>query len=89
MTAATDDERVIFKTAWRLLQRGDLPVRAVRLIGVGISHWQAPHAPQADLFAPAVAHEHQRRLLTTIDAVNDRFGKHKLRVGLSRKPTGD
>jgi hypothetical protein len=52
---------------------------------VGISDWQEGQPAQADLFDAPRQPACDARLLKTIDAVSDRFGKGKLQVGLARK----
>jgi DNA polymerase-4 len=79
------DERVILREAWRLLRHGDLPVKPVRLIGVGIRRWaQAPSA-QEDLFSPAQQRDRDERVLATIDQATARFGKGALQLGCTTK----
>ena len=82
----TQDEREILKTAWRLFLDSQLPDKPVRLIGVGISHWATHQPAQADLFDPPEQRAENQRLLKTIDAVTEKFGKNMLQVGASRKP---
>ncbi len=85
-TTPTCDEREMLKTAWRLFLHGKLPNKPVRLIGVGISGWEEHQPAQADLFDQPEQQEDNKRLLKTIDAVTEKFGKHLLQVGVSRKP---
>ena len=85
-TTPTCDEREMLKTAWRLFLHGKLPDKPVRLIGVGISGWEEHQPAQADLFDQPERQEDNKRLLKTIDAVTEKFGKHLLQVGVSRKP---
>jgi DNA polymerase-4 len=82
--APTNDERDILKTAWQLFRAGDLPKKPVRLIGVGISSWEEDKPAQADLFDQPEQREDKQRLLKTIDAVSEKFGKRMLQVGVSR-----
>ncbi len=82
---ATHDERVLLQTAWQLYTDSDLPRKAVRLIGVGISHWSDNSSQQADLFDSATEHANDDRLLDTIDNVTDRFGSGKLQLGVNRR----
>lgn len=81
----THDEREILKTAWRLFQDSKLPRKPVRLIGVGISDWGEGQSAQADLFDQPERQEDDTRVLQTIDAVSDKFGKGLLQVGAPRK----
>lgn len=83
--APTDDERGIHRTAWQLFLDSHLPKKPVRLIGVGISGWTEEPSVQTDLFRESGAHTPDRRVLETIDAVEDKFGRGLLQVGLSRK----
>ena len=84
LTVATSDERVISKAAWQLFQHGGLPRRPVRLIGVGLSHWQRSQPIQGELFAHAEAAAPDQRLLRTIDQANDRFGSGALQLGMTQ-----
>jgi DNA polymerase-4 len=85
-TTPTNDEREMLKTAWRLFLDGKLPNKPVRLIGIGISGWEEDQPAQTDLFDQPEQQEDNKRLLKTIDAVAEKFGKHLLQVGVSRKP---
>jgi len=81
----TNDEREIIKMAWQLFLYGNLPKKPVRLIGVGISSWEEDKPAQTDLFDQPEQREDTQRLLKTIDAVSEKFGKSMLQMGLSRK----
>ena len=83
--APTHDEREILKTAWQLFNKGNLPKKPVRLIGVGISGWEDDRPAQADLFDEPEQQASNRQVLKTIDAVTEKFGKSMLQVGVSRK----
>jgi len=85
-TTPTHDEREILKTAWQLFLEGKLPNKPVRLIGIGISGWEEEQSAQTDLFDQPEQQEDDKRLLKTIDAVTEKFGKNLLQVGVSRKP---
>jgi DNA polymerase-4 len=85
-TTPTCDERDMLKTAWRLFLEGRLPDKPVRLIGIGISDWEEEQPAQADLFAQPERQEDSKRLLKTIDAVTEKFGKGLLQVGMPRRP---
>jgi DNA polymerase-4 len=82
----TCDEREMLKTAWRLFLNGSLPDKAVRLIGIGISGWGESRLAQADLFDQPKPQQDKQRVLQTIDAVTEKFGKHLLQLGVPRKP---
>jgi DNA polymerase-4 len=81
---ATNDERVILDTAWRLLLGTGLPDKPVRLIGVGLSDWQDQAGMQCDLFENTRETSTDQRLLRTIDRVRERFGEGMLQVGAPR-----
>jgi DNA polymerase-4 len=85
---ATRDEREMLKTAWQLFLDGKLPDKAVRLIGIGISGWEDDRPVQADLFDAPERQEDKQRLLNTIDAVTEKFGRHSLQLGVPRKQDG-
>ena len=85
-TMPTCDEREMLKTAWQLFLDGKLPDKPVRLIGIGLSGWEEHQHAQADLFDQPEQQHDNKRLLQTIDAVTEKFGKHLLQVGVSRKP---
>ena len=84
--APTDDEREIHRAAWQLFLDSRLPRKPVRLIGVGISGWGEEQSAQADLFGEPGARAADRRVLEMIDAVEDKFGRGLLQVGVTRKP---
>ena len=84
-TTPTNDERDMLKTAWRLFLDGKLPNKPVRLIGIGISGWEADQPAQTDLFDQPEQQEDNKRILKTIDAVTEKFGKRLLQVGVPRK----
>jgi DNA polymerase-4 len=81
----TNDERDILKTVWQLFLGSNLPNKPVRLIGVGISNWAEPGTAQADLFDQPEQYKDKQRVLKTIDAVSEKFGKGMLQVGVPRK----
>ena len=85
-TTPTCDEREMLKTAWQLFLDGKLPDKPVRLIGIGLSDWEEGQPTQADLFEQPEQQQDNKRLLATIDAVTEKFGKQLLQVGVPRKP---
>jgi DNA polymerase-4 len=85
-TTPTCDEREMLKTAWQLFLDGKLPDKPVRLIGIGLSDWEEGQPTQADLFDQPEQQQDNKRLLATIDAVTEKFGKQLLQVGVPRKP---
>jgi DNA polymerase-4 len=85
LSGSTHDERVILREAWELFLHSRLPRKPVRLIGVGISDWQATGSVQTDLFEQPGKREKDTRLLETLDRVSDRFGKGVLQLGCTLK----
>lgn len=85
LPAATQDERVLLKHALALLNDGNLPVKPVRLIGIGLSDLAEPAAAQPDLFSDTRQTDGDQRVLDTIDRVTAKFGANKLQLGLTRR----
>lgn len=86
LPAPTSDERLMLSTAKTLLRDSGLPDRPVRLIGIGLSGWSKPGRWQRDLFGDQPGAGTDQRILDTIDAVTEKFGRPVLQVGLpSRK----
>lgn len=83
---ATHDERLMLQVAWRLYLHGDLPRKAVRLIGIGLSDWADSHSRQHELFGEDTTDEDDERVLQAIDKVTERFGAGKLQLGVRQKP---
>jgi DNA polymerase-4 len=79
----SDDPRVLFDSAWSLANRSDLPLKPVRLIGIGLSDLQnSDTQQQGDLFA--TANTVHKELLTTIDKITERYGAGSLSLGVGR-----
>lgn len=85
---ATSSERVMLEESWRLFEGGKLPVRPVRLIGLGLSDLVAPEEAQPDLFDQPGVEGKDRRVSEALDRINERFGPGSLHLGVSRKRTG-
>ncbi|MCB1761967.1 MAG: DNA polymerase IV [Gammaproteobacteria bacterium] len=85
LPVATHDERVILGAARALFNQRRIPNKPIRLIGVGISDWQEPESPQADLFGQSQRRKIDDRLLATIDQATDRFGEGALQLGCALK----
>lgn len=88
LSAPTAADGEIFRQAWSLYQQQDWRGRPVRLIGLGISGWDAPAATQPDLFgeAEAPAPENKERLYETLDGISAKFGRGTVQLGMRRKP---
>jgi DNA polymerase-4 len=85
LAAATNSDRRIFTEAWKLYLNGKLPMKPVRLIGVGLSEWASEEGHQLDLFADPEDVRREQRLFAAMDRVAERFGRGKLQLGLPRK----
>jgi DNA polymerase IV len=73
LTSATVDVDRIYKTACFLFRQAWTGA-PVRLIGVGVSGIQAPGGEALDLFTSPQRQERKRKLVDTIDQIEDRFG---------------
>ncbi|MBK1634035.1 hypothetical protein CKO31_25610 [Thiohalocapsa halophila] len=92
LKAPTDYDLELYRVAWALFQAESWAGRPVRLIGIGISGWdQAQASVQRDLFDadPAEADPALARVDTTLDAIQDRFGRGTIQRGLSRRARGN
>ncbi len=86
----TSADRTIFRQAWEGYQGQAWTSRSVRLIGVGLSGWEAgetDESGQADLFGGetnAQLDGREERLYQTLDEVSEKFGRSFVRFGLQR-----
>ena len=71
-----DQDSVIFNTAWTLFEKTWIPGKPVRLVGLGVSNLQQK-AIQLNLWE--TDGERERRLLTALDDLRDRYGKDVIR----------
>ncbi len=83
LAQATCQDGVIFSTACGLFDSIWAPGRPVRLIGVGVSGLQTPFR-QLPLWDSM--DEKERRLLTAVDEVREKFGKTAIQRGDQLKP---
>jgi DNA polymerase-4 len=85
----TANDVAIFRAAWDLFQATPWSGKPVRLIGVGLSGWEAELGLQQDLFDGDAARPHPRdeRLDATLDAIRDRFGRETIQRGLNPRPS--
>ncbi|MBK8232594.1 MAG: DNA polymerase IV [Candidatus Eisenbacteria bacterium] len=74
---ATADADLIFEQV-RALFREAWEERAIRLIGVGVTHMQAEGSDNLDLFRPPEVDSRKRKLADVIDQIEDRFGRGKV-----------
>ena len=82
LAAPTACERELFVRGRALLERGRLPAKPVRLIGIGLCSLRAPEQTQPDLFDGPDQATRDSRIASTMDAVNARFGTGALRFGV-------
>jgi len=80
LAQSSDSDRVLYRTAWELMQSAGYLERPLRLIGVGVSDWSTEQGGSGDLFEPP--EPGGERLYRTMDQVNDRFGDGKLSFGV-------
>jgi DNA polymerase-4 len=79
----TDLDDEIYAAALRLFDSEWRPGRAVRLLGVGVSHL-GPPARQLSLLDPAP--EKNRKLLEAMDKLNDKYGDKTIQRGGGLQP---
>ena len=84
----TDSDGEIFRAGWELYRSSEFVGRPVRLIGVGISGWNAQDT-QADLFVDSDKQAREKKIYATLDLVGDLFGEGKLSRGVARKGPKD
>lgn len=80
LTTATDDTRVVMQAVSALLERIYQPHYQYKQAGVILSQLQSNSGMQLDLFATEQAQDRtrQKRLMQTIDSINERFGKNQI-----------
>ena len=86
LDAPTDDERVFCPKAIGLLRQIWSPGMPVRLVGVGLSHFNEPAAQQMSLFGPQDGQDSKPRrdtsgLSKTTDQIRARFGEGAVSQG--------
>jgi len=87
LAVPTASDVEIFRTAWTLFQAESWAGKPVRLLGLGLSRWEANAGVQRDLFdtnAPE-PHREQDRLDETLDAIREKFGRGYIQRGLNRR----
>ncbi len=75
----TDDDKIIFDTAWNMLMKAYTRRVAVRLIGIGISKFSS-FSEQEELFEWEEIK--RRKMLRAITRLRDRYGYEVIRVGV-------
>lgn len=80
LDAPTNNERAFTGLLYDLLDQVWAEGTPVRLVGVGVSNFEAPGA-QLNLFANEAAGQRDHNLLTAADAIKDKFGESALTFG--------
>lgn len=83
----TANDVELFRTGWGLFEGQPWAGKPVRLIGLGISGWEADTGVQQDLFDTDAREfgPRQERLHETLDAIRERFGRGTIQRGLNRR----
>ena len=88
LAVPTASDVEIFRAAWTLFQAESWAGKPVRLIGLGLSGWEADGGVQQDLFD---TDEHLNRIRRTdrldetLDAIREKFGRGTIQRGLHRR----
>jgi len=77
----SDLNEQIYTAALGLFEQTWKPTRPVRLLGVGVSHFEAPPARQLSLWDAAPTADRQR-LQQALDELQERYGKNAIRRGV-------
>jgi len=78
----TDDDKIIFNTAWQLLDKAFTRRATFRLIGISLSNL-SDYAEQESLFEDEEAK--RAKMLKAITKIRDQFGFHIIQVGALQK----
>ena len=74
----TDDDKIIFETAWNLMKKAKTRRVGVRLIGIGITNF-SPFNEQEYLFEDSEVK--RKKMLRAVTRIRDRYGYNSLRLG--------
>ena len=85
LTAATDDDVTIYKTAVDLFDTVREPMAPVRLLGVAVTDLRDRNAPEQRGLFPEEAEDvgKSEEIMKAMDRIRDRFGEDSIRHGLS------
>jgi DNA polymerase-4 len=78
---STDDDKVIFETAWDLLKKAKTRRVGVRLIGVGLTNF-SPLIEQEYLFEDYEVK--RKKMLRAVTRVRDKYGYNSLLIGCAK-----
>jgi DNA polymerase-4 len=81
LSSPTDLDDEIYQAALGLFEATWTPPRPVRLLGVGVSHFEAPPARQLSFWEITPAAERQR-LQQALDELQQRYGRKAIRRGV-------
>lgn len=77
----TDDDKIIFETAWSLMKKARTRRVGVRLIGVGVTNF-SPFNEQEYLFEDYEVK--RKKMLRAVTLVRDKFGYESLLIGCAK-----
>jgi DNA polymerase-4 len=77
----TDDDKIIFETAWNLMKKARTRRVGVRLIGIGVSNF-SPLSEQEYLFEDYEVK--RKKMLRAVTKVRDKFGYDSLLIGSAK-----
>ncbi|MCG8428827.1 MAG: DNA polymerase IV [Chromatiales bacterium] len=80
-----DTDSTIFQHALALFEKSGFANRAVRLIGVGLSVWEAEEPLMGDLFESEVESQRDKKLYSALDEISDKFGDGTVTLGLPKR----
>jgi len=82
LAQSTDDGREIYSAACRLLEKTQAGKRPVRLLGISLSHFNAPGSEkQLSLFNQEMSDRKRKKLNTILDSLCEKFGENSIRPG--------
>ncbi len=71
----TDDDKIVFDTAWQLLNKAYTSETAIRLIGVGLTNF-SKYSEQESLFEDEEIK--RKKMLRAVTKIRDKFGYHAI-----------
>jgi len=78
LESPTDEDHVIFQTAWELYQAGKYFSKPVRLIGCGLASLREKREGQMNLFDATGKNIKGKELYHALDKIRDRFGEDSI-----------